>query len=240
MTDPTPEISKSDSSTDSSRTVKFNVGGRHYEVSRSLIERFPETMLAKMVSETWQKDPEATLFIDENGDRFQYCLDYMRRKEVWIPLSVPKEALLQDLDYYGFENVDPGKIYGGSSNLAAALHLIKCKKEHEKVLSTCVENVEAAEATCRENVKATKTTSKCEEVAYECFVRFSQGKSLKMGFRSNKEPKLYSSAEVAVTNPAELQDQLAKYGLAFVESEFKSDRRDWNEYEYLLTLNTIN
>jgi hypothetical protein len=62
MTDPTPEISKSDDSpTDSSRTVKFNVGGRHYEVSRSLIETFPETMLAKMVSETWQKDPEATL-----------------------------------------------------------------------------------------------------------------------------------------------------------------------------------
>jgi hypothetical protein len=39
----------------------------------------------------------------------------MRHKEVWIPLSVPKEALLQDLDYYGFD-VDPSKIHGGSSD----------------------------------------------------------------------------------------------------------------------------
>jgi hypothetical protein len=212
MSDPTPETTESNSKKDSS-TVKLNVGGRHYEVSRSLIERFPETMLARMASETWQKDPEATLFIDENGDRFQYCLDYMRRNEVWIPLSVPKEALLQDLDYYGFENVDPAKIYGGSSNLAAARHLIKCKKEHEKVLSTCMENVK----TCMANVKTAEAASKCEEVAYECFVRFSQGKPLTMDFVQNTEH--INSAGVAVGNQAEFQDHLAKYGLVFMSSQ---------------------
>jgi hypothetical protein len=40
MSDPTPEIAKSDSPTDAHRTVKFDVGGRLYKMSRSLIESF--------------------------------------------------------------------------------------------------------------------------------------------------------------------------------------------------------
>jgi hypothetical protein len=214
MSDPTPEIAKSDSPADSNSTVKFNVGGRHYEVSRSLIEWFPDTMLAKMVSETWQKDPEATLFIDENGDRFQYCLDYIRRNEVWIPLSVPKEALLRDLDYYGFEDVDPSKIHAGSSYMEAAQSLLKCKEEHDNFLLTC-----------KENVKAAETTSKCEQLAYACFVRFSRGDSLEIYFSSKREPELCSSiakVAVAVGNQAVFQDRLAKYGLALVEVQYVS------------------
>jgi hypothetical protein len=165
-----------DSPTDSSGTVKFNVGGRYYEVSRSLIEKFPSTMLARMTSETWQKDPEATLFVERDSDRFRFCLDHMRADKMWLPLNIPKEAFLDDLDFYGFEDVDPRKIHGGCSNLAAARHLIKCKKEHGKVLSTCTENVN----TCMKNVKTAETTRKCEELAYDCFLRFSRGDSLTM------------------------------------------------------------
>jgi len=91
-------------------TVRFNVGGKLYEVSRSLIESFPSTMLARMVSETWQDDSEATLFIDRDGERFRYCLDYMRDGKVSLPLTVSKGAFLQDLDYYGFEDVDPNLV----------------------------------------------------------------------------------------------------------------------------------
>ena len=35
--------------------VTFNVGGTHYEVSRSLISQFPDTMLARLSSETWRR-----------------------------------------------------------------------------------------------------------------------------------------------------------------------------------------
>jgi hypothetical protein len=42
-----------------------------------------------MASETWQKDQQATLFIDRNSDRFRFCLDYMRDGQVWHPLNVP-------------------------------------------------------------------------------------------------------------------------------------------------------
>ena len=93
-------------------TVTFDVGGSIYRVSRSLLEQFPNTMLARLASKTWQlaafSDP---LFIDRNGERFQYCLDYMRdRGKVVLPATIPKESLIQDLVYYGFEDVDQSTI----------------------------------------------------------------------------------------------------------------------------------
>jgi hypothetical protein len=221
MSDPTlNKASDTAMTTDASSTVKFNVGGRLYEVPRSLVEKFPSTMLARMASDTWQKDPEATLFIGRSGERFEYSLDYMRADKVWLPLNIPKEAFLDDLDFYGFEDVDPRKIHGGSSNLAAAQHLLKCKEEHEEFLSTCKTNVKAAEMNVKAaamndkaaamNVEAAETTIKCAELAYECFVRFSLGKSV-----------LFKSTY----KKAEFQDHLAKYGLAFGKGEMDENFR---------------
>ena len=59
-------------------TIKFNVGGRHFEVSRDLLEGHSETMLGKLVSEAWQADPEERIFIDRDGDKFAHVLDYLR------------------------------------------------------------------------------------------------------------------------------------------------------------------
>jgi hypothetical protein len=248
MSDSTPEIAKSDDSpTDPERTVKFDVGGRLYKVSRSLIEKFPSTMLARMISDTWQTDPEVTLFIDRDSERFRFCLDYMRDGQVWLPLNVPLEALLHDLAFYGFEDVDPTKIYGGSSNQAAALHLIKCREEHAKVLSTYSENVKAAETNVEAaemNVRAAETTIKCEEFAYECFVRFSRGDSLAMLFSHKRERELYYSARIAVAvgNQAEFQDHLAKYGLALVKGLIQTGGYNDNEVSLELEVkkDTIN
>ena len=59
-------------------TVKFNVGGRHFEVSRALIYEHSDTMLGKLVSDIWNEDPEEAVFIDRNGDIFVHVLDYLR------------------------------------------------------------------------------------------------------------------------------------------------------------------
>ena len=59
-------------------TIKFNVGGRSFEVSRDLIEKHSETMLGKLVSEAWQADPEEPVFIDRDGDIFAHVLNYLR------------------------------------------------------------------------------------------------------------------------------------------------------------------
>ena len=59
--------------------VKFNVGGKHFEVSRALIdEQNSDTMLGRLVSDTWSNDPSKPVFIDRNGDIFSHLLDYLR------------------------------------------------------------------------------------------------------------------------------------------------------------------
>ena len=85
--------------------IKFNVGGTRYEVSQSLLDRFPESMLARICSETWQEgvtsedtDGKGEIFIDRNGERFQYVLDYMRDDFVLLPLSIPRAQLISDME----------------------------------------------------------------------------------------------------------------------------------------------
>ena len=139
-------------------TVRFNVGGRIYEVSRSLLDRYPDTMLARMASDTWsplQRDESSdesgehengddddddtpicngdggkkALFIDRNSDRFQYCLDYMRDGGIaGLPMTVSKDAVLHDLAYYGFHDVDP-------SSISVQLSLSMIKTSHEYIQS---------------------------------------------------------------------------------------------------------
>jgi BTB/POZ domain len=92
--------------------VTFDVGGTTYRVSRSTIESFPESMLARLVSETWNEQGDDTpIFIDRSGSRFEYVLDYLRDGTVDVPISMSKRALLNDFDYYGIQ-VDPKKILG--------------------------------------------------------------------------------------------------------------------------------
>jgi len=111
-----------------SATVRFNVGGTVYEVSRSLLEQFPDTMLSRMVSETWldcsqggdndDQKKESPIFVDRDGDRFRYVLDYMRDgQKVTLPVTVPKQGFLKDLEYYGFENMNADTITTESSYL---------------------------------------------------------------------------------------------------------------------------
>jgi hypothetical protein len=59
-------------------TVNFNVGGRHFEVSRALIDGHSETVLGKLVSDNWNENPDKAVFIDRSGDLFANVLEYLR------------------------------------------------------------------------------------------------------------------------------------------------------------------
>lgn len=88
-------------------TITFNISGTLYEISRSLLEQFPNSMLAKCASEQWQKDPpESQIFIERNGVRFQYVLDYMRDGRVDVPVSQTKQSILEELEYFGIDVED--------------------------------------------------------------------------------------------------------------------------------------
>lgn len=125
-------------------TVCFDVGGTVYKVSRSLLEMYPHTMLARMASEEWQpKDADGRanpkpLFIDRDGERFRYCLDYMRDGGVVsLPFTVSREAFLNDLLYYGFDEVDPDAV-------AVRGGIVAFKSSYDYLTSLCKERKIAA------------------------------------------------------------------------------------------------
>jgi hypothetical protein len=82
-------------------TVKFDVGGKVFKTARSLILQHEDTMLARLVSDTWQEDPTKPVFIDRDGDTFRSVLDYLRYGSITLPMTVSKEMFLRDMDFYG-------------------------------------------------------------------------------------------------------------------------------------------
>lgn len=86
-------------------TVKFNVGGQIYEVSRSLLDLHSDTMLARSASTQWHKDRDSDIFIDRDGTLFNYVLKYLRDIKTSVPLTISKNDLLNELAYYGVKDV---------------------------------------------------------------------------------------------------------------------------------------
>jgi hypothetical protein len=94
--------------------VTFNVGGTIYQVSRTLLDTHPDTMLARIASDTWNTGNGKAIFIERSGTRFEYVLDYLRDGSVTVPFSMSKEAVKTDLEYYGV-HFEASKIRGPGS-----------------------------------------------------------------------------------------------------------------------------
>ena len=63
----------------------------------------------------------------------------MRDGKVWLPCTVPKEALLHDLDFYGCMALTTSikqRFRGGTSYLEAAERLLKGKNEYDVFISS--------------------------------------------------------------------------------------------------------
>lgn len=103
---------RNQSSPSSPTTIWFRVGGVSFEVSRSLVEGFPTTILYRLLSESMNTLTNANegLFVQCNRNRFEYIIEYMMFGKVCLPDSIPKEVLLRDLKYLGFENVNESDI----------------------------------------------------------------------------------------------------------------------------------
>ena len=80
--------------------VKFDIGGQLYKVSRSLLDKHPDSMLAKSASDQWQEDPEAEIFIERDGLCFRYILDYTRDDKIDLPITKSKKTIVAELEYY--------------------------------------------------------------------------------------------------------------------------------------------
>lgn len=87
--------------------MKFNVGGKSFEVSRSLLRVInPNTLLGKRVEEQWQEDPEEEIFFERDGSIFKLVLCFLRDGKVDLPMTVTKEMLVTELNFYGIDYQD--------------------------------------------------------------------------------------------------------------------------------------
>jgi hypothetical protein len=69
--------------------IHFNVGGTLYDVARETLLKFENTMLATLVSDKWRiSRKEEIIFIDRDGERFKYILDWYRDGKINIPKTV--------------------------------------------------------------------------------------------------------------------------------------------------------
>mmetsp|Transcript_33207 Transcript_33207/g.80554 ORF Transcript_33207/g.80554 Transcript_33207/m.80554 type:complete len:264 (-) Transcript_33207:384-1175(-) len=113
--------------------VTFNVGGTRIEVSRSMLEQYPQSMLARMASEDWEADPGTEMFIERDAVVFRHVLSYMRDKKVNLNFAgeVSKAGLLSELMYYGIDDVVEDSISTHLPPYSAPKYMAKITADHK-------------------------------------------------------------------------------------------------------------
>ncbi|CAH1758866.1 10504_t:CDS:2 [Entrophospora sp. SA101] len=79
-------------------TVTFNVGGTKFEIKKELAKSFPDSKLAKLVSNTSSKKE---IFIDHNPLAFGVILDYLRHGKLCVPRNVAREVVILQMGDLG-------------------------------------------------------------------------------------------------------------------------------------------
>ena len=117
-----------------SSTITFNIGGTVYKVSKSLLEKFPGSLLERCASKTWNEGDDE-VFIEGDGTRFRQVLDYMRHSEVTLPRGESTASFLKELEYYGIE-YDKDKIMNSNDfnlpSIAKSLNTFKESRDAKK------------------------------------------------------------------------------------------------------------
>ncbi|GFH57147.1 hypothetical protein CTEN210_13623 [Chaetoceros tenuissimus] len=92
-------------------TVQLDVGGTLYKVSLPLIMKFQNSKLAKIVSKKRNENIAGPIFIERNGHRFQYVLDYMRDGEEGLQCmdndNIDLSCVYKELRYFGILTTPP-------------------------------------------------------------------------------------------------------------------------------------
>jgi hypothetical protein len=208
-----------DNRTTNPATVRFNVGGTPFEVSRSLLSAhmLKTTALGRMISDMWQQDPDVVIFIDRDGENFRHVLQYLRNGHVSLPLSISKSAFLQDMDFYGISmpvgSITDDTVDDSKANYQAARRLITLGQE------------------CNAKAGELMAERECLLVAYECFKEYVRTGSLSVTI---KDPEINPMAtNVCFRRDVQLFNKcLAKYGLCQVEA-MKSFSFETRAYSYV-------
>lgn len=64
------------------------MGGKIYRARQSLLLKCPTKMLGTTASEIELRNTNDPIFIDRNGERFQYAIDNMLEGKVELPITI--------------------------------------------------------------------------------------------------------------------------------------------------------
>ncbi len=113
--------------------VQLNVGGTLYKVSRDTLMRYEDSMLANLVSGKWKEgEGDDEIFIDRNGRRFEWVLDYLRSDRVYVPSLSDQSALKDEFDFFGID-ADMSKV-SVVDDFMSIEQLTKEIKEHKGII----------------------------------------------------------------------------------------------------------
>ena len=155
-----------------------------YKVSKSLIEQYPNTMLARLVSDTWKKKKEedgdsndGAIFIDRDGETFCYVLNYMRDMKVHLVNTdkISSKAVLQELHHFGFEDVPRDAVQVGCTGLDVDAYRENMKKTRKRKL----EEINQKKLDVDKMKRDLELLERYERFAYACFeASYKEGKLL--------------------------------------------------------------
>jgi len=207
----------------------LNVGGTRYEVSDSLLDQFQDSMLRKITSDAWnnhvysddgdeakasldlnnnKNNDNKEIFIERDGGRFKFVLDYMRDGQVFLPLSVPRSQIVSDMEYYGID-FDETKITLGVSDPKDTFHQLSEyyyeKERFKKIFESKMEDI----ATKYQKLAVESMSCK---IALEYFEEQFSGKS-SFTFEAKTITKRLGSKERLYYDIVEMQPHLNLYGL---------------------------
>jgi hypothetical protein len=225
--------------------VTFDVGGKIYRVSRSLIEQHDATVLARMISETWQtvgagEVKGSAIFIDRDGDRFAYVLDFMRYGHVVLPYHISRELFLLDLDFFGVSGASDETVTTGHFHLGHVQGVNKILEDNRRMQSE-VANLQSQIADNRLKLAAARYASRCFSLYTE---RTDAGSTVALEMLGSQEPSLNALRCVEAETRKMLVDAcLKEYGLELIQvSEScplnRSSNRRYNDVDSI-TLNVL-
>jgi len=151
----------------------------------------------------------AAIFIDGNAECFGYVLDYLCTGRVVLPCNVPKAALLQDLNHYGFQSISMYNIDDSSASADALAQIVRLEEEHKRDLE-------------KRDVKIAMLQLKGSYaiVASECFRHYiHHGISTSFCLHGNSNSDVNRCFFTSEFKKGFLNEVLATYGLKYISHQ---------------------
>lgn len=164
------------------RTVVLNVSGERFEIRVDMFDEYSTTILAKQLQKHC-KDGQFNdeLFLNRCPKLFRFVLQYVRDKKVHLPIGISKTSLMNELQFYCFDNIDEASIDVDCSLTAKGFgHLVEHGQEVLKDVKTKLEVHQKSLSSLEETLEKRR---KCLDIAKNCIHKKMEGISKYRDFR---------------------------------------------------------